>query len=133
MARTVNQEEYAAKRNEILDATERLVYSKGYERMTIQDIRGELGMSNGAFFHYFDSKPAVLAAMIERGQPALEQLLLPIVHDPNLSALEKLKRFFGTLDRLRVEQRAVIADLPHIWFADENAIVREKADEVIVA
>lgn len=132
MARTVNQEEYTAKRNEILDAAQRLVYSKGYERMTIQDILSDLGMSSGAFYHYFPSKPAVLEAMIERGQPELEKLLLPIVHDPNLSALEKLQRFFGTFDRLRVEQRAVIADLPRIWFADENAIVREKTDALFV-
>jgi AcrR family transcriptional regulator len=34
--------------------------------MSIQDILRELGMSNGAFFHYFDSKAAVLEALIKR-------------------------------------------------------------------
>ena len=132
MARTINQEDYAAKRKEILDVTQRLVLTKGYERMTIQDILRELGMSNGAFFHYFDSKPALLEALIEAGQPELEQLLLPIVHDPHLAAPEKFRRFFATLDRLRIEQQALIADLAHIWFSDENAIVREKSDALIV-
>ena len=132
MARTVNKEDHAAKRKEILDATARLITSKGYERMTIQDILRELGMSNGAFFHYFDSKTAVLAALIEQGQPELEQVLLPIVHDPILTAPEKFRRFFAALDRVRIEQQALIADLSQIWFADENAIVREKSDAVIV-
>lgn len=38
MARTVKEQEYAGKRNGILDAVQRPVYSKGYKRMTIQDI-----------------------------------------------------------------------------------------------
>ena len=93
MARSVNEKEYALKRNQILDVTQRLVYTKGYEQMAIQDILGELQISKGAFYHYFDSKPALLEALVERmGQEALD-LIRPIVEDPNLPALEKLQRF----------------------------------------
>ncbi len=46
-------------RNEILTAAQRIVFAKGYERMTIQDILADLKISSGAFYHYFDSKPAV--------------------------------------------------------------------------
>ena len=60
MARSVNEKEYAFKRNQILDVTQRLVYTKGYEQMAIQDILDELLISKGAFYHYFDSKPALL-------------------------------------------------------------------------
>jgi len=133
MARVVNEEDYAAKRGEILDAAERLVYRKGYERMAIQDILDDLRISKGAFYHYFGSKQAVLEALIERGQPEVDRVLLAIVDDPDLSALEKLGSFFGALERIRIEQQVIIADLLHIWFADENAIVREKTDEVIVS
>ncbi len=35
MARTVKEHEYAEKRSLILDATLRLVFAKGYERMTM--------------------------------------------------------------------------------------------------
>ena len=38
MARTVKEQEYATKRNEILDIARKLVYTKGYEQMSIQDI-----------------------------------------------------------------------------------------------
>ena len=68
MSRNINQGEYEAKAGEIVDAAQRLIYTKGYGRMTIQDIRNELGMSNGAFFHYFRSKQAVLEAFIQRIQ-----------------------------------------------------------------
>ena len=63
--------------------------------MTIQDILDQLHMSKGAFYHYFDSKVTVLEAVVER--MVVEQvkpLLLSIVQDPHLTALEKLQRYF---------------------------------------
>ena len=72
MARTINEKEYAAKRNQILDVTQGLIYTKGYEQMAIRDILDELQISKGASYHYFDSKPALLEALTERiGQEAL--------------------------------------------------------------
>lgn len=132
MARTVHEEEYAEKRDEILDAAQRLVYAKGYERMTIQDILADLQISSGAFYHYFDSKPALLEALIERMQEEVEQPLIPIVHDPHLPAVEKLQSFFATLDCSRAAQKASLAKLLRVWFTDYNAIVRQKVDEASV-
>ncbi len=132
MSRTVNEQEYTAKRNDILDVVQQLVYTKGYEQMAIQDILDTLQISRGALYHYFDSKQALLEALIERGQDDLDKAFRVIVDDPNLSALDKFRRFFATLDSMRIAQQAIIADLMRVWFADENAIVREKAEEVIV-
>src|SRR5215813_5003396 len=98
MARTVNEEEYTTKRNEILDVAQRLVFTKGYERMSIQDILDALKISKGAFYHYFDSKAALLEAYIERGQDDLDKVCSAIVDDPSLSAPDKLRRFFTALD-----------------------------------
>jgi AcrR family transcriptional regulator len=131
MARTVKEHEYAEKRNEILDAAQRLVFTKGYERMTIQDILAALQISSGAFYHYFDSKPAVLEAFIERIQQAVEQPLLPIIQDPHLPALEKLQGFFDTLGRLRIAHKTDVVKLGRVWYTDDNAIVRQKVDEAV--
>ena len=126
MARSVNEKEYALKRNQILDVTLRLVYTKGYEQMAIQDILGELQISKGAFYHYFDSKPALLEALIERiGQEAL-QLLNPIVQDAQLPTLEKLQRFFDTAVRWKTARKTFMLELLRVWYADHNAIVRQK-------
>ncbi|HZU00570.1 MAG TPA: TetR/AcrR family transcriptional regulator [Ktedonobacteraceae bacterium] len=97
MARVVNEAAHAARRNAILDATQRVVETKGYEQMAIADILGELNISSGAFYHYFDSKPALLEALVERMGNQLEQVVLPIIQDPKLSALDKLQRFFAAL------------------------------------
>lgn len=132
MARTVNQQEFTAKRNEILDAAQCLVFSKGYEKMSIQDILRELGMSNGAFFHYFDSKAAVLEALIKRMMDDTEQRLLDIVHHPELSALEKLQHFFALLAHARMQQQPFLVELLRIWFADENAVIRQKIGDAVI-
>lgn len=132
MARTVNEVENAAKRNEILDTVLRFVFSKGYERTTIQDIRGDLGMSNGAFFHYFDSKPAILEALIDRIRQESDKPLLPIVNDPHLPALKKLQNVLIALDQLRIAEKKTVVTLFQIWYTDENALVRQKVDEAVL-
>jgi AcrR family transcriptional regulator len=127
MARIVKEEEYAARRNEILDIAQQLVYTKGYEHMTIQDILDELEISKGAFYHYFDSKGALLEALVERMIVVeVEPLLIPIVQDPHLSALEKLNRYFDTAIRWKTAKKTFMLELLRVWLADENAIVRQK-------
>ena len=126
MARTVKEEDYAARRNAILDSAQRLVYTRGYEQMAIQDILDDLRISKGAFFHYFHSKQALLEALIERMVGEAERILTPIVDDPGLPALEKLQLLFATANRWKIEQKGFLLALLRIWYTDENAIVRQK-------
>ncbi len=118
------------RRNEILDVAQRLISTKGYEQMTIQDIVDELQIAKGTVYHYFDSKPALLFALIQRlGDQAEQQLILHIVHDPTLSALDKLQRFFTALDQEKRMHRGFVLEFLRIWYADENAMVRYKLYE----
>ena len=126
MVRIVNEAAYTARRNAILDAAQRAVETTGYEQMAIADLLDELHISSGAFYHYFDSKPALLFALVERMGDRLEQLVLPIVHDPKPGALDKLQRFFATLDHLKFAHKPLVLAYLRVWYADENAIVRHK-------
>lgn len=118
--------EHKVRRNEILDAAQKLIYTKGYEQMTIQDILDTLEISKGAFYHYFDSKQALLEAIVERLGEGSLQLLLPIVHDPALSALDKFQRYLDVANRWKIGQKAVLLALMRVWFTDENTVVRQK-------
>jgi TetR/AcrR family transcriptional regulator, transcriptional repressor for nem operon len=133
MARTVNPEAVASKRKEILDAAHRLVVTKGFDQVSIQDILDEVRISSGAFHHYFDSRRALLDAFIERIKHEVQQPLLPIIHDPNRSAIDKLQGFFDTLDRLRTARKTDVIALLRVWYSDDNAIVRLKVDEAVFA
>ena len=126
MARVVNEGEYAVKRNQILDAAQRLIYSKGYEQMSIQDMLDELQISKGAFYHYFGSKQALLEALIERMMHEAEQVITPIVQDPNLAAIEKFQRFFDTIARWKTARKKIMLAILQSWYSDDNAILRQK-------
>jgi hypothetical protein len=56
----------------------------------------------------------------------VEPLVTPIVRDPNLSALEKLHRYFDTAASWKYSQKSLMLELLRVWLADENAIVRQK-------
>jgi len=126
MVRTVNEAAHAQRRNAILDAAQLAVEKKGYEQMAIADILGELNISSGAFYHYFDSKPALLLALVERMGEEVERLVLPIIHDRQLGAIDKLQRFFATLDHEKIAHKGLLLAYLRVWYADENAIVRHK-------
>jgi TetR/AcrR family transcriptional regulator, transcriptional repressor for nem operon len=133
MSRIVKEEEYTARRNQILDAALQLVYSKGYEKMTIQDILDELQISKGAFYHYFHSKADVLEALVERlVVEQVEPLLLSAVHDPHLTALEKLQRYFDTAVRWKTAEKTLMLELTRVWYSDENALARQKLMALMV-
>lgn len=126
MARKVKEEDYASRRNEILDAAQTLVYTKGYEQMSIQDIIDALKISKGAFYHYFDSKAALLEALIDRFADDAEKVVSPILQDQNLSALQKLQQYFSTAVQWKVAQKDYLLEILRVWYSDDNAILREK-------
>jgi AcrR family transcriptional regulator len=126
MPRVVNEEDFAVRRNEILDAAQRLVFTRGYEQMSIQDILDSMKISKGAFYHYFSSKPALLEALTERIEEEALTYLTPLLQDDQLCALEKLERFFNATASWKAANKAYLLALLHVWYHDDNAIVRQK-------
>ena len=126
MARTRNPAAHALRRDAFVDAAQRLIQAKGYEQMTIQDVLDELDTSRGAFYHYFDSKAALLDAVIERMVDDAIAAIGLIVDEPGLPALTRLARLFNGLAEWKTERTEFLIRLMETWLADENAIVREK-------
>jgi AcrR family transcriptional regulator len=54
------------RKNEILDAAEKLFAAKGYEAATVNAILEAVNIAKGTFYYYFKSKEDVLDALIER-------------------------------------------------------------------
>ena len=63
-----------ARRGELLAASEKLFYTKGYENTSVQDIMDAVGFSKGGFYHHFDSKLAVLEAICQSVDDASRML-----------------------------------------------------------
>jgi AcrR family transcriptional regulator len=128
MARTVNVAEHAARRDEILDAAQRLILATGYELLTVQDILNDLQISKGAFYHYFDSKPAVIEALTARLVGDSERALAPIARNPGMGALEKLQAFFCEIIRWKSERQNLFMAMLPVWYAPDNLAFRLLVD-----
>jgi AcrR family transcriptional regulator len=121
-----NEEKSIARRNAILDAAQMLVYTKGYELMTIQDLLEQLQISKGAFYHYFPSKQSLLEAIIERTLAQVEQVIQPILQDPHTSAIQKFETFFSTVGNWKTTRVSFMLGLLRAMYSDENALFRQK-------
>ena len=126
MTRTVNATVYAVRREAFVDAAQRLIQTRGYEQMSIQDLLDELGASRGAFYHYFDSKGALLDAVVSRMVEDATTSVVPIVEDPGLSATEKLSGLFAGMASWKSERMDLLLGIVEVWLSDGNAIVRER-------
>ena len=123
---------HGVRREAFLDVAQRLVETKGYEAMSIQDVLDALEVSKGAFYHYFDSKQALLEAVVERFADGAMARMAPILSDPNLSALEKLERVFAGIAGWKAERKDLVLAIIEVWSSDSNAIVREKLRRMTV-
>ena len=64
---TKKQQQGEQSRELILDATERLMATRGYAATSISDIRKACGLPPSSIYWHFGSKEGVLAAVMERG------------------------------------------------------------------
>ena len=64
---TRKQQQGEQSREVILDATERLMSTRGYAATSISDIRRACGLPPSSIYWHFGSKEGVLAAVMERG------------------------------------------------------------------
>jgi AcrR family transcriptional regulator len=133
MARTLDPVAHAVRREAFLDAAQRLLATKGYSQLSIQDVIDELSSSKGAFYHYFDSKASLLEGVVSRMVETSTAALAPAVADPDRSALEKFEAVFSGIASFKAERREVILELLRVWLSDENAVVREHFRRGVIA
>jgi AcrR family transcriptional regulator len=126
VARTVNVEEHAVRRDAFVDAAAKRIQTQGYEVMSIQDVLDDVDASRGAFYHYFDSKQALLEAVIERMGDAVIASLGGLLDDVDLPAPNKLERVFSTIASYKAARYDLVMAILDVWLSDDNAIVREK-------
>jgi AcrR family transcriptional regulator len=53
-------------RRRIVDAAAELIFEQGIAHTTIEDVRAAADVSSSQLYHYFDDKPALVRAVIER-------------------------------------------------------------------
>jgi AcrR family transcriptional regulator len=98
------------RRQNIVEAAWRCVARKGFGDLTVDEVCAAAGVSKGAFYGYFESKQAVLLALLEEDAAFLDDLLERLAATP-VSHVERLRRFTRSMiergeDPARVQVRA---------------------------
>ena len=70
-----------ARREQLLASGARLLATRPYDEVSIEEIARAAGVSKGLLYHYFPTKKDFLIAALERGQDELAALTAP---DPDL-------------------------------------------------
>ena len=79
-----------------------LFFQKGYEHTTIMDIINEMGVSKGAFYHYFDSKEDVIVAIAQEFTEKAVRMIKSIFDQPGIDAVEKMNQAFEAINEYKI-------------------------------
>lgn len=82
-------------RNLLLDSATQLFGSKGYNSTTAEDIATAAGSSRATFYLHFNSKSAVMIALLERAWPNIETMTTEFVESVGAGLTKKELR--GTI------------------------------------
>jgi len=81
----------ADRKREIIETARHLFQSKGYDKVTMQDIMDSLDIAKGTIYHYFKSKEELLEAVIESIVETNVSHMQDIIETTSGTALEKIK------------------------------------------
>lgn len=95
----------ATRKQEILHAALQLFYEKGYENTTINNIIDELGVSKGAFYHYFESKEDVIISIAREYTEKSISIISSVIDRPSLSAIEKMNEIIKAINEFKYRER----------------------------
>ncbi len=101
MAETLRKDN---RKHEFMAAALELFYRKGYENTTIKDIIDELGVSKGAFYHYFESKEAIIINIAREFTRRAASLVKEVFERPGLTAVDKMNLAFESLNEYKIRE-----------------------------
>ena len=114
------------RREQIIDAAMRVFAQKGFTKATNKDVAREAGITPGLIYYYFESKEALLMAIVETRSPL--QLFAVIPSEAFAQPPEVFLRFLGrrVLDIVESENFIGLFRvlLPEVLHGDNPALVQ---------
>ena len=84
------------RKKELLYAAQELFFKKGFENCSVSDIVKSIGVAQGTFYYYFDSKDSILDALVLQYADMLAEKLEIIMALKELSPIEKMAKMLKT-------------------------------------
>lgn len=114
------------RKDSILKTAEKLFFEKGYEETSIQDILAALSISKGGFYHYFESKIALLEEICrQRSEEDLERIRAELFSG-KFGSVQKLNLLLGALHLFNRESPEFTALVLKVSYIDGDVHFREQ-------
>ena len=78
------------RRQELIDAAMELFWTQGYEKTIVSDIVKRVGVAQGLFYYYFESKQDVFLATIDQFVQVHVEELAALLRDSTVSPIERM-------------------------------------------
>lgn len=117
------------RKSEILEATRKLINEKGLRNTSTNDIARAVGISRGTLYHHFESKEAILDALVEQTGADVYRRAREIAEDKSLSIMERMLK---TLLSLNVSNSADHVILEHLN-SPNNIVLHQKVQKEMLA
>jgi AcrR family transcriptional regulator len=112
------------RRSELIATARQLFYTKGYERTSVSNIVEEIGVAQGTFYYYFDSKQAILEAVVEELVAQSVVLMQAIIADQTLDAIAKWNKTIQVINDWKIGSKADMIAISRILQMDGNLRLR---------
>lgn len=92
-------------RERLLDAATEILWRHGYRAASVDAVCQQAGVKKGSFYWYFESKDALVLAVLERAW-AERRPLLDAVFSASLSPLARFEAYFDLVERRQADLKA---------------------------
>lgn len=108
------------RKHEFMATALELFYRKGYENTTIKDIIEELGVTKGAFYHYFVSKEAIIIEIAREFTLRAARIIKGVFERPGLTAVEKMNLAFDSVNEFKIRESELRTRFKGALQSEEN-------------
>lgn len=114
------------RKDAILKTAEKLFFEKGFAETSVQDILDAMSISKGGFYHYFDSKNALLEDICrERSARDIERIRMELFSG-KFSPVQKLNLLLGALHLFNREEARYVAMVLKVSYMDGDVLFRDR-------
>lgn len=114
------------RKEELLRTALELFAERGYENTPVQAITDAIGIAKGTFYHYFDSKEALLNDLVFYFAEHIFENARTRVAESDGDAIEKFRILAGDTARAKVEMLEVTMPMGRMLRQPENRMILER-------
>lgn len=118
-----------SKKERIMEVSFSLFLEKGFDKTSINDILKHLDIARGTLYYHFESKEAIMDAIIEKASNEIFERVHAIVLEPEHDAVEKL---FALFSGMRMQSMSGGEQMIDYLNRPQNALLHEKSNSQII-